>query len=283
MADLIRIDIVVPDEASDITTGILTLHVAQGWEEDYLPTGEALFRVYGENPQFCEELVTAVESMVPDARIERERVPRQDWMAAWRDYFTPVEAGSRFMVIAPWMQGEVELNGRMPIVIEPKTAFGTGHHPTTALCLGTISELADKGRIKEGMRFLDLGTGSGILAIGCAMLGLTGVGSDIDILAVENTTENKVINNVDDSFEVRLGSVEVVQGEQYDLVLANILAKPLKELAEDIVSMMKPGGCLVLSGLLELQADSVEAVYTELGLPAARRHVQGDWAALIWD
>ncbi|ABB38231.1 ribosomal L11 methyltransferase [Oleidesulfovibrio alaskensis G20] len=283
MADLIRIDIVVPEEFEDITTGVLTLRVAQGWEEDYLPTGESLFRVYTDNPQFCEDLVGEVESRVPEARVERESVPQQDWVAAWRDYFTPVEAGSRFMVIAPWMHGEVDLKDRMPIVIEPKTAFGTGHHPTTALCLGAVSALADKGRISAGMRFLDLGTGSGILGIGCAMLGLSGVGSDIDLLAVENTTENKEINNVSDKFEVRLGSVEAVQGEQYDLVLANILAQPLKELAQDIVALMRPGGCLVLSGLLELQADGVEAVYTALGLPQARREVQGDWAALIWE
>ncbi len=145
-----------------------------------------------------------------------------------------------------------------------------------------LSDLLDAGRVKAGMEFLDLGTGSGILGVGCCLSGLTGVGADIDPLAVENARENRTLNGVR-GFEILSGSTEAVAGRAFDLVLANILARPLRELAPDIVKLLRPGGCLVLSGLLEVQADDVEAAYTALGLPCARRIVEGDWTALVWE
>ncbi len=284
MAELIRVDIIVPDSALEVATGILALHLPQGWEEDCLHTGEAVLRIYIDSPQVCDEITEAFKARLPEVSITREHVAEQDWMAAWREYFTPVQAGSHFLVVAPWMmQHAAEHSRRKAIVIEPKTAFGTGHHFTTALCLGAISELADAGRITAGMRFLDLGTGSGILGIGCAMLGLNGVGADIDLLAVENALENRTINNVVEDFTVIHGGIESVSTERYDLILANILAEPLRKMAADITALLKPEGCLVLSGLLDIQADRVEAIYRTFGLPAARCVVQGDWAGLIWD
>ncbi len=103
------------------------------------------------------------------------------------------------------------------------------------------------------------------------------------MLAVENAEENRVINAVAPAIDVRLGSTEAAQGERYDVVLANILAQPLKDLAPDILALLAPNGCLVLSGLLAVQADGVEAAYTSLGMPPARRRVEGEWAALIWE
>lgn len=283
MADLVRLEIRVPEHMQDMATIVMVQQLNYGWEEENLPTGDIFYRVHIENPAFCEEFLTALYSAVPEADVTRADVPNQDWMEAWRDFFTPVKIGEHFKVIAPWMCKTEPLEGRTPIVIEPKTAFGTGHHPTTALCLASVSKLASEGRIHEGQKFLDLGTGSGILGIGCVKLGLSGVGVDIDMLAIENTEENKVLNDVSsDSFEVYQGSADAVCGD-FDVVLANILARPLMEMAVEIFKLVKPGGCLVLSGLLEIQANQVEAVYRELGLPEARRIVEGEWAALIWE
>jgi ribosomal protein L11 methyltransferase len=234
-----------------------------------------------ENPAFCEEFLAELRTFVPDAQVERDEVENQNWAMAWREFFTPVKVGNLFMVIAPWMT-EMDLEGRIPIVIEPKSAFGTGHHPTTALCLGCVSKLAEEGRIREGMNFFDIGTGSGILGIGCAKLGLKGLGVDIDTLAVENSEENREINGVTPLFDVAKGSADYTD-DTFDVVLANILAQPLKDLASDIIARVAAGGCLVLSGLLATQADSVEEVYVAQGLPAARREIEGEWAALIWE
>ena len=131
-------------------------------------------------------------------------------------------------------------------------------------------------------RVLDLGTGSGVLGIGCCKSGLTGEGYDIDMLAVENAIENRQINGIE-GFEVGLGSIDALEGRTYDLVLANILARPLIDLAQRIVWACKPGACLVLSGLLEIQADSVEEAYMAQCLPKPRRVIDGEWCALVWD
>lgn len=283
MPQLIRLDIIVSEEASELASGLLALKVPFGWEEESLPTGEIRLRIHCENATFIEELITDLKAVLPDAEFVRTEIEAQDWTSAWREFFTPVPVGTRFLVVPPWLRDSVELEGRHAIVIEPKSAFGTGHHPTTALCLGVVSQLADEGRIKAGMTFLDLGTGSGILAIGCAQLGLTGTGTDIDPLAVDNANENRIINGVSAAFDVLPGSTEAVRGRRFDVVLANILAQPLKELASDIVGLVGEGGCLVLSGLLEVQADGVEAAYHAQGLGPARRIVDGDWAALVWE
>jgi len=281
MEHLIKLDITVPEEMQDLATVALVSKLQYGWEEETLPTGDIRYRVYVENPAFCEEFLAELRTFVPDAQVERDEVENQNWAMAWREFFTPVKVGNLFMVIAPWMT-EVDLEGRIPIVIEPKSAFGTGHHPTTALCLGCVSKLAEEGRIREGMNFFDIGTGSGILGIGCAKLGLKGLGVDIDTLAVENSEENREINGVTPLFDVAKGSADYTD-DTFDVVLANILAQPLKDLASDIIARVAAGGCLVLSGLLATQADSVEEVYVAQGLPAARREIEGEWAALIWE
>ncbi len=286
MSELQRLEITVPEEQDELLAAVLAMHVPYGWQEELLPTGELKAIVHAENEAFMAELAQAVTLSLPKAAQARSNVPRTDWTVAWREFFTPVEAGSRFLVLAPWMEKERAATSRTPIIIEPKTAFGTGHHATTALCLTALSNLADQGRIKSGMRFLDLGTGSGILGIAAVKLGLTGMGLDIDLLAVENSLENAALNDVEagghsPAFSVRRGSIDEASGD-FDLVLANILAQPLKDMAPDIIRRVAPGGCLVLSGILDIQADSVAAVYTGLGLPAPVRLNMGEWAALIW-
>jgi ribosomal protein L11 methyltransferase len=277
MADMIRLDFVAEDEDADIITGILVRLVSYGWEENSLPTGETRFTVHCENVEVVDELCAAAAAFAPQVPITRTIVPHQDWQAAWRDFFTPVECG-KFVVLPPWLLKDAPAH-LTPIVIEPKCAFGTGHHNTTVLCLTALSELIDAGRLKAGMRFFDLGTGTGILGIGCALSGLTGVGSDIDPLAVDNASENVRINDVS-NFEIRSGSVEAAGDEMFDVVVANILAGPLRELAPGIMGRMKDGAVLVLSGILTVQADAVAEAYSALGEP--KRFTSGDWTALVW-
>lgn len=266
----------------ELVTGLLALHVPFGWQEQSLPTGETRFSVHCDNAVFVDNLVTELQARIPALCVEKTQIANQDWTKAWREFFTPVPCGKRFLVLPPWLRGTTPLEGRLPIVIEPKSAFGTGHHATTALCLRVISDLLDSQGLREGMEFLDLGTGSGILGIGCCLHGLHGIGTDIDMLAVENALENKELNAVH-NFDVVLGSTDVVHGRTFDLIVANILAAPLKELAPHIRALLRPRACLVLSGILEVQAQGVEDAYTALGLPPARRIIDGDWAVLVWE
>lgn len=283
---VVTIDTAVDPSLEDMLGAVLSLASPAGWAEETLPTGEVRAVVHTENPAHAGEIESAVREALPGALVSRNVVEQKDWVLAWREYFTPVESGKRFLVLAPWMQKEKAETTRSVIVIEPKMAFGTGHHNTTALCLAAISDLADTGRISSGMRFLDLGTGSGILGIGCTHLGMTGLGLDIDLQSVENALENCDANNVPHSgekpvFAIRRGSITDTD-ETYDLVLANILADPLVMMAPDIVARVKKGGVLVLSGLLTIQADKVATAYMAEGLPEPTRMESGEWSALIW-
>ncbi|WP_337628752.1 50S ribosomal protein L11 methyltransferase [Desulfovibrio sp.] len=284
MKTIHRLEIVVAESDYDCATGLLALEVPFGWEEQSLPTGETRFRVHCEQKDFLERLQQLLKQTVPAAESALSELEETDWLAAWRQFFTPVCCGNHFVVLPPWLADTQDFPGRTPILIEPKSAFGTGHHATTALCLRVVSDLLEAGRLQQGQHFLDLGTGSGVLGIGCCKFGLTGEGLDIDPLAVDNAVENRALNAIaPESFTVAEGSIDVVAGKQFDLVLANILARPLTEMAADIVRACRPGGCLVLSGLLEIQADGVTAAYKAQGLPEPRRIIDGEWAALVWD
>ena len=284
MKTIHRLEIVVAESDYDCATGLLALEVPFGWEEQSLPTGETRFRVHCEQKDFLERLQQLLKQTVPAAESTLSELEETDWLAAWRQFFTPVCCGNHFVVLPPWLADTPDFPGRTPILIEPKSAFGTGHHATTALCLRVVSDLLEAGRLQEGQHFLDLGTGSGVLGIGCCKFGLTGEGLDIDPLAVDNALENRALNAIaPESFTVAEGSIGAVAGKQFDLVLANILARPLTEMAADIVRACRPGGCLVLSGLLEIQADGVTAAYKAQGLSEPRRIIDGEWAALVWD
>ena len=280
--DLLRLDIFTPDEMTDAVTGILVRNIAYGWEEESLPTGETRFAVHCDNTTVAERVEAELAARASGVRVERATVPRQDWTAAWREFSTPVPAGP-FLVLPPWLADVTPEEGRRAILIEPKSAFGTGHHNSTTLCLRAVGMLCDatltSRPLQAGMRFFDIGTGTGILGIACTLMGLSGIGADIDPVAVENALENAALNHAE-GFAARIGSVEAGGEERFDIILANILAGPLRDLAPEIMARLKPEGRLVLSGLLDIQADAVEAAYAPLG--PARRLVSGDWVALIW-
>lgn len=276
-----RLEITVAADCLEKISGFLACHLAAGWEEKTLPAGRARLHVYADRA-FLLDLQTRINAYFPQAVCELAVFEEENWLAAWREFFTPVSCGERFVVLPPWLEDTPDFPQRTHILIEPKSAFGTGHHASTALCLTALSELLDAGHLQPGQRFLDLGTGSGILGIACCKSGLVGDGCDTDPLAIENAVENRALNHVATAFDLQIGSIEVAAGKNYDLLVANILARPLIDLAPQIVQACKPGGLVLLSGILASQADSVEAAYAVQGLPKARRFHQGEWCALLW-
>lgn len=281
---LSRLEIFAKPEQAELVTAYLALYVAHGWEEEINENAELThFLVHSPIEQFCLELDERLHSVLPDLDTCLSIIEELDWVSSWKDFFTPVEAGENFVVLPPWLVHDYPAGKRKIIIIEPKSAFGTGHHATTALCLTAISNLYDACKIKAGDRFLDLGTGSGILGVGAAKLGLSGIGVDVDILAVENSLENRTVNKIkEEDFAIRRGSLEAVSDGPYELVIANILAEPLINLAAPLVAQVKQGGSLVLSGVLAVQAKTVEAAYTACGLPPATIIQQDEWVALLW-
>ena len=166
------------------------------------------------------------------------------------------------------------------------------------MCLDAITRLHKAGVLKAGQTFLDMGTGTGILGIGCVKLGLSGFGADIDPLSISNSIENCEMNNIGDVFEIQEGSVELVEGRQFDVVIANILAGPLKEMAPSLMPLVKPGGCLILSGFLAVQVPGMLEAYASMGEPqqirtaslasdptrsaSAEQPEADDWVCFFW-
>ena len=286
-AVLHRLDMICSPQDAELAAGLLATCWELGWEELPEPAGDATrLRLHHMDPQALRAVAGMLQQHLPDCEMTFAETPHRNWALAWREFFTAVLCGDDFVVLAPWMREEHPYRDRHAIIIDPKMAFGTGHHPTTAMCLEAVSLLQRAGRLPQGFRFLDLGTGSGILGIGCAMLGGSGIGLDIDPEAYENGVENAQTNAVADRFAVHTGGLDALPGlagdERFDLVLANILAEPLIGLAPDLLARVRPGGALVLSGLLTIQIDAVASAYTALGLSAPEVLTSGEWSALVW-
>ena len=181
-------------------------------------------------------------------------VPDQDWVRLTQSQFAPVEVSPSFWIVPSWH--EPPADAQRVIRLDPGLAFGTGTHPTTQMCLRWIARHAPT-HAAGWARVLDYGCGSGILAIAAALHGARHIDAvDIDTAAVQSSQSNARDNGV----TLHTGTPELAQG-RYDLVLANILATPLKLLAPLLCERVAPGGHLVLAGILERQADELKAAY----------------------
>jgi len=198
-------------------------------------------------------------------------VPEQDWSVAWRRHHRSLQVGPRSWVHPPW---EHPPESGVAVAIDPGMAFGTGSHPTTALCLERCDELLAEF---PGTDVLDVGTGSGVIALLARKLGAGRVaGSENDAVALEAARQGAALNGVTGIEWVLIADPAVVPG-QFRIVIANILLNTLEDLAPAIASKVAPGGRLVLSGLLAEQAGAGERAYVALGLRAFGRKEREGW------
>ena len=243
-----------------------------------------------EEPFKPDATVEALYAAMPDgellARLAGRDVhvallPDTDWIKLSQEGLPPVRAG-RFFVYGAHDAGEVP-HGVIPIRIEAGLAFGTGHHETTALCLAALSELSKHRAFRN---VLDLGCGTGLLAIGAAKLWHRNViASDIDPVAVAVTRDNARANAVGPLVSAYtadgLTHPALAGRAPYDLIFANILAGPLTQLAPSIVKALSCGGVLILSGLLTWQENLVLSFYRPHGLKLREIRCAGPWSALV--
>ncbi len=204
---------------------------------------------------------------------EIEHIPDQNWNAVWESRFDPVAVDDFCYVRAHFHDSQPGF--QYEVVIDPKQAFGTGHHETTYMMIESMREMPFAGN-----RILDLGCGTGILAILAAKMGANEITAiDIEEESVENTIENLALNAV--SADVRLGSVEVLLGEKFDVILANINRNAIMFLMEDITSLLAPGGTIAFSGFLENNYEEVREKAESLGLRLGERRQRGEWECLV--
>ncbi len=202
-----------------------------------------------------------------------QRVPDQDWLENWKAFFHPVWPASNLVVRPPWEA--VSLGpGQTEVIIDPGQAFGTGHHASTALCLRLLSEAAPGPN-----RLLDVGCGTGILALAGLGLGVTrAVGLDVDPLAVQATRHNAGLNGRADRLGLIVGGPECLRG-RWPLVLANLTAKDLVDLADDLTRLTSPGGRLIASGIMTQRLAEVLACYGAPTWSLDQELTEGEWTA----
>ena len=209
-------------------------------------------------------------------RIQYQRMDEEDWAESWKDFFYP-EQITPTMVVKPTWREYTPKPGQQVIEIDPGMAFGTGTHPTTALCI----ELLEK-KVRTGQAILDVGTGSGILLIAAAKLGaaqLTGV--DLDPVAVEVAEANLCLNGIpEERFKLSCGNLTETVGGRFDGVVANILADVIVDLLDYLPPLVKPGGWLICSGIIQAYRDRVVRKMSSCGFLVEEVLARGDWVAL---
>lgn len=264
------------------------LNGAANWDyvDPSITTSDDAVRVTGYiESENSEETVTKLKDMLyltlgsdaEEMRIEVKDVEEADWENDWKNYFEPVEAG-RFVVLPEWLES-AGYNGMQVIRINPATAFGTGAHESTQLCLRLMSELDF-----ENKRVLDVGTGSGILAIAAVKAGAKEVyATDIDPEAVRAVYENAELNGIGRGITAACvdlaGDLEI----RADIVTANLTADILARLSAGVRAHLVRGGILVCSGIIDPRKDEVVVLYERLGFRKAREAALGEWWGVAFE
>lgn len=202
-----------------------------------------------------------------------EGVKQEDWENGWKRYYHAMEIGRRLAIVPSW---ETCTTSRAVITLDPGMAFGTGTHETTSLCLETLDE-----HVRGGERVLDIGTGSGILAIAALKLGAAGAeGVDIDPMCVRTAGENAERNGVSDRFRVLVGDLSDKASGRYDLITANIVASAILSLAPHVPALMAPGAQFIASGIIDERKEEVLDGLRAAGLTAVEVQEKRGWVCI---
>lgn len=264
---------ILPDIPEDDGTAYLTFYLDQDVDTA---------RILGEVRQELEDMRNYVD--VGECTIEESETEDVDWVNNWKKYFHQFYIDD-ILVIPSWEDVKTEDSDKMVIHIDPGTAFGTGMHETTQLCIRALRKYT-----KKDAHVLDVGCGSGILGMLALKFGAGhSVGTDLDPCAIDATHENMEVNGIDkDQYEVMIGNIiddkavqDQVGYEKYDIVVANILADVLVPLTPVIVHQMKPGAVYITSGIIDDKEEVVVEAVKAAGLTVLEVNHQGEWVSVV--
>jgi ribosomal protein L11 methyltransferase len=298
--DWIEVFVEVDGEAAEAVADVLQRYGHQGvvieqpgfpievWPDEIPPADRLIVRAYFPADERAEdarqrlrEALWYLGRLYPMPEPTFNTVRDEDWAEAWKKHYHPVRLGRRLYIRPEWSAIPDMRPDDIVLALDPGMAFGTGTHPTTQLCLIATEELLAGW---PAVDVLDLGCGSGILGIAAIKLGARRVlALDTDPLAVASAQENAARNGVTDQITIQQGSLDTLRASprHFDLLLVNILAKVIIEMCDQgLGDVLREGGKAVFSGIIEDQADDVEAALRRAGLEPYRRRVQGDWVLI---
>ena len=235
---------------------------------------EILARIEKDLYDLAENLI---EIDFGDLNIKHGPVNDDDWLHEWKKTYKPFAIGEK-VVVRPFWEEYVPVSDEIIFTIDPGAVFGTGLHATTQLCVLAMEKLP-----LEGKTVLDIGCGSGILSVIALLFGAkTATACDIDPGAVRSATENARLNDIDDSrFEVYIGDITVLEQKEYDIILANIVADVIIEIAPAVKNFMKEGSLFITSGIIDDREEEVKAALHKAGLQAKERLYKEGWVCLV--
>ena len=222
--------------------------------------------------------VNLIRAIQPMGELEIKKLDDADWESAWKSHFTLLKIGNRLVIKPSWIDYRAQQD-EVVIELDPGMAFGTGYHPTTRMCLEAL-----EGLVQTGMDVLDLGTGSGILAIAAARLGAASILTlDVDPVAITAARKNFRASGLGKVVQLARGTLphRLAPDGRFDLAMANISAKVICAEAPRLWGSLKPGGLLIASGFIRDQQGEVEETLAHLGFSPSRTYNIDDWVALL--
>jgi ribosomal protein L11 methyltransferase len=243
----------------------------------YLPKGKLAAKAQLTAVRAGLREIAALGLTIGPGRITVAKVRREDWAESWKRHFRPLEVGGKLLVRPSWSRRRAR-RGEVEVVLDPGLSFGTGQHATTSFCLRELVRLRNP---KAPQSLLDAGTGSGILAIAAAKLGYAPVEAfDFDPDAVRVARENAEVNGV--SLQLKLSQADLTRlplrvKQPFDVVCANLISDLLMAESRRLLARVRPGGALILAGILREQFDSVRAHFEKCGLHLVRTRGEREW------
>jgi len=285
------VSVITTPEAEDAVSELLGAVLGQPVSAYFnLETGVSRVTVYCEQKpapflEAREKILAGLSQIkscglkIGSGKVTLAKVRREDWAESWKRHFKPSEVADALLVKPSWSK-KVPRKNQAVVVLDPGLSFGTGQHPTTAFCL---RELARNGKKRPHWSFLDMGTGSGILAIAAAKLGYSPVYAfDFDPEAVRVALANARANGVHKKLRIvrkDVTKLRIHAVRQYDLICANLISTLLISERRRIVAQLDHGGTLVLAGILKSEFSQVQKAFAELGLKLAGRKMEGEWCS----